>query len=178
MADMKTRLVAKVVTTVMLAIWAGLAPAHAGSSDFQVLARMLHFIEGVPDGERTVGVVIDPAVPGAVTAAEELKAAFGTGKTFENITLTAKAISPSEIGSVDIVFVPEGLSKHHAMISAEAQKKGALTITNDPACVESQDCVISVRRRARTEILWSRGAAQRASVGLGETLKALVEERP
>lgn len=178
MAELNIRLTIKVITGMALAIWAGFSPAHAGSKDFEVLARMLHFIEGVPEGSRVVGVVVDPAVPGAVTTADELKAEFGSGKTFEKVTLTAKAIAPTEIGSVDIVFVPEGLSQHHAMISAEAQKKGALTITNDPACVESQDCVISVRRRARTEILWSRGAAERASVGLGETLKALVDERP
>ena len=172
------RPVSQLVLSLGLAGSLGLNSAHAGYKDFDVLARMLHFIDGVPQGERTVGVIVDPSVPDSLTAGEELTDALNGGKSYKNHTLIARAITPSEIGSVDFVFIPEGMASYHKSVSDEAERTGKLTITNDPLCVERQQCVVSVRRRGRTEILWSRGAADRLSVGLGATLKALVDERP
>ena len=172
------RAVSQLIASLVLAGGFGMNSAHASYKDFDVLARMLHFIDGVPQGERSVGVVVDPSVPGSLLAAEELQDALDGGKSYKNHTLVARIISPSEIGSVDFVFVPEGMASYHKSVSVEAERTGKLTITNDPLCVERQQCVVSVRRRGRTEILWSRGAAERLSFGLGATLKALVDERP
>lgn len=152
--------------------------AHASSKELHVAARMLHFIDGLPAGDRVVGVVVDPSVPSTQAVADDIAEFLGAGKAYEKQTLKAQVVSPTDVANVDMVFIPEGLLAHHAAIGAVTKAQDIITITNDPVCVESRNCVMSVTVRGRTEILWSRGAAEETAVGLTGVLQSLVDERP
>jgi hypothetical protein len=152
---------ASAVVVTCLLLLSSDAPAYAmdqvSIGDVQASMRTLSFLESLPtQGPIGVGVVYSPELPGADVLAQATAQLIGSIHGPNSRPLQPVLISTNDLahfqGHLDVLFLVEGTCKHAALILDTIRHHRLVSISNDPACADSQCCVISVHDGQRVEI--------------------------
>jgi len=139
-----------------------LAP-HAQALDqvsidnLQAAVRTLNFLESIPaNGAIVVGVVYAPDVPGSEASAVETAKTIGlmhgpNSRAFRVIVLSRSDLEKFQ-GRLDVIFLAQGVSLHPERILAAMGRLHTVSISSDPACVDTRCCVLLVRTGQQVEI--------------------------
>ena len=169
-------MVLKLKAVVAATLLATTSLSHAQTKEIEVAARTFKFIEGVPSGSATLGIVTDGSGPSQAQA-DAIAGALAGGKAMGSVTLNPKVIGPDGVGGVDIVFVTDGMAGQHAAIGSAAKGAKRLAFSTDMACVEAGHCTMGVKAEPTVKIVVSRGAADASGLTLNQALKMMIEER-
>lgn len=135
------------------------APANSQISvdNLQAAVRTLNFLESLPkDGAIVVGVIYPSDIPGAQALALEIAKSLGAMRGPNSRTLQTVVLSASELerfqGRLDVIFLAQGVCKHPERILGAMGRLHLVSISDDPTCLDTQCCVLSVRAGEHTEI--------------------------
>jgi hypothetical protein len=146
------------------------APASASTpvtaEDLQATIRSLGFLETLPrGGSQVVGIVYDDAA-GSRDRANETAQTFNALPKPSALELRAEAISADKLGRTPgtppVIYLTSDLSADKT-VAALVQKLRLVSISNDPACLDTKSCVLMVRAGGSVEIVLDTALA--ASVG-------------
>jgi hypothetical protein len=151
-------------------------------ADLQAGARALGFLDSLPhDGIVAVGIVYAEAVPGskaqAQQTAERLRAVPGPNNArFQPVLVPVETLGRSS-ERLDVLYLMPGVSGFAAAIVETAQQRHLLTLSDDPACLESHDCVLMVRAERRVEIVLDIALADAVGVHFPSVFMMLVTRK-
>jgi hypothetical protein len=136
--------------------------------NLQAAVRTMNFLESLPkEGAIVVGVVYSSEIPGARALAGETAKSLGTMRGPNSRTLQTVVLSTSELerfqGRLDVIFLAQGVCKHPERILSAMGRLHPVSISDDPICLDTQCCVLSVRAGEHVEI--SLNTALAAAVG-------------
>jgi hypothetical protein len=118
----------------------GVAPAYAmdqvAIENIQAAMRTLSFLESLSkDGPIVVGVIYSSDLPDAQAP----------------LVLSTNALRQFP-GHLDVLWLTAGVCQHAALIADSIRLHHLVSISDDPQCVDTQCCVITVRTGQRVEI--------------------------
>jgi len=134
------------------------ASADVTDADLNAGARALSFLDTRPhDGTIAVGVVYSTAASDgkavAQRVADRLSDLSGPNTARFQPTLVPIETLSELPEHLDVLYVMPGLSDSAAAIIQVARQRHLLTISSDPACLETKFCVLMVRVERRVEIV-------------------------
>jgi hypothetical protein len=151
-------------------------------ADLQAGARALGFLDSLPhDGIVAVGIVYADAVPDGKTQAQQtadrLRMVPGPNNArFQPVLVPIEMLSRSS-ERLDVLYLMPGLSGFAATIVETARQRHLLTLSDDPACLESHDCVLMVRAERRVEIVLDIALADAVGVHFPSVFMMLVTRK-
>jgi hypothetical protein len=130
---------------------------QASIDNVQAAMRTLSFLQSLSkDGPIVVGVVYSSDTSNAQVAAEATAQLIGTLQGPNSRALQPQLISTSELsqfqGHLDVLFLMVGASNHSAVILDCVRRHHLVSLSDDPLCVKTQCCVITVGAGPRVEI--------------------------
>lgn len=144
-----------------------------------IATRVLSFVQPGPSGIVTAAIVFEPGNGASEAEANAIERAIGAGITAGRATIRVKRVPIGAIGALSgyrVAFVTAGLRSEHSTIAAAAARSSVLTISSDPACVQSGRCVVGVTSAPKTQITINRAAARATNVRFGSAFLMLVKE--
>jgi hypothetical protein len=136
--------------------------AHAAADQISVenlhaAMRTLNFLESLPkEGMIVVGVVYPADVPAAKQLASNAAKVIDTLPGPNSRTLQPMILSTTDLaqfsGHLDVIFLVVGASKHPELVLGALRRLHLVSISDDPACADTNCCVLMVRTIGRVEI--------------------------
>ncbi|MGB8840387.1 MAG: YfiR/HmsC family protein [Aliidongia sp.] len=151
-------------------------------ADLQAGARALGFLDSLPhDGIVAVGIVYADAVSEskaqAQQTADRLRMIPGPNNSrFVPVLIPVETLSRTS-ERVDVLYLMPGVSGSAATIAEVARQRHLLTLSDDPACVDSHDCVLMVRSDRRVEIVLDIALADAVGVHFPSVFMMLVTRK-
>jgi len=151
-------------------------------ADLQAAAGALGFLDSIPhDGAIVVAILYAPQSPDskaqALQAAGVLNTLPGPNKT----VFRTKIISMEELAQssdrLDAIFLLPGLSAEAAAIINAVRRRHLVSISNDPACLDANCCVLMVRASHGVEIVLHTGLAAAVGANFSTVFTMLVKRR-
>jgi hypothetical protein len=139
----------------------GVAPAYAmdqvAIENIQAAMRTLSFLESLSkDGPIVVGVIYSSDLPDAQALAEASARLIATTRGPNSRALQPLVLSTNALrqvpGHLDVLWLTAGVCQHAALIADSIRLHHLVSISDDPQCVDTQCCVITVRTGQRVEI--------------------------
>jgi hypothetical protein len=156
------------------------AQAVFTSKDAQVLGRTLAFAGDGMSGPAVVGIVFAPTDPASQREAELVWSVIGDGLPTGRVTLQARLVPLDQLASASglaALYVTPGLAEGMGAISAAAHRLHVPTISTDPACIQSDSCVVGFTSAPTVQITIDRVAADQAGVHFLQAFRMLVREK-
>ena len=172
--------------------WAGVAlllalplPAAAvevSPGDLQAVVRSLGFATSLPrNGTLTVAVVYSPDTPDAKAAAARIAAAFEQTPGPNGANFHAIPVSVAELAQgnarLDAVFIAPGAAGQGALIALSIRRRHLISISNDPACLDTNCCVLMVSVSSRVRIVLNTALADQAGAHFSPVFTMMVERK-
>jgi hypothetical protein len=144
--------------------------------DLQLIGQVLGFLEHPPTGTAEVGLLYAPT---ARAEAEQLAVRFGAGVQAGSVVLRPRLLPVAEIpaGAPRVLLLTGSVLPQAAAIAQAVAGRGIMTVTPDPALIDSGLAVLAVRSVPRVEILVSRAAAQSAGLSFAGAFRMMIQER-
>jgi hypothetical protein len=141
----------------------GVMPSAHGAADqisvenLQAAVRTLNFLESLPkEGIIVVGVVYPAEVPTAKSLAANTAKVITTLTGPNSRTLQPIILSTTDLaqfnGHLNVIFLVAGSSKHPELVLGALRRLHLVSISDDPACVDTNCCVLMIRTVGRVEI--------------------------
>ncbi len=151
------------------------------AKEMQVVGKATSFATTIDKSAPVkVGIVYDAANAASKADFDAVMGIIGSGLKAGKVTLVAEPIAAGEIsakaGSVQVLFVTEGMSSAYADVSAAAKANKLLSISTDMACVESGNCLVGVDVGAGVKVLLNRAAVDAVGVEFDSAFKFMVKE--
>lgn len=155
--------------------------AATSAKEMQVVGKATSFATTIDKSAPVkVGIVYDAANAASKADFDAVMGIIGSGLKAGKVTLVAEPIAAGEIsakaGSVQVLFVTEGMSSAYADVSAAAKANKLLSISTDMACVESGNCLVGVDVGAGVKVLLNRAAVDAVGVEFDSAFKFMVKE--
>jgi YfiR/HmsC-like len=125
--------------------------------NLQAAMRTLSFLESLPkEGAIVVGVVYPSGTPATRVLATETAKVIGTMRGPNTRMLQPLVFSTNDLGKfdghLDVLFLVMGASKDAQAILNVMLSHRLVSISDDPACVDTKSCVLMVRTGQRVEV--------------------------
>ncbi len=167
---------------VLLAL--GVLPVQAAEAEFsvkdaQVLGRTLGYVGDGVTGAVVVGVAVSPADPNSQREAERIRTIIGTGLPTGRVRLQARLVPVDQLvraTGFDAFYITQSPGANMDAVFSAAQRLHVPTISTDPQCLRSGDCVVGFTSEPKVEIVIDRAAAERAGVRFMQAFRMLVKE--
>ncbi len=170
----------RALIAVLLCAWAAFsetASAEVTTTDLQVAARALSFMEKPFAGVVRVGILYAPDSPRSVREAETLRKLLGEGMKIGKFELQPALVKIGDLAAanVDMFFLTEFVS------AADASGAGIVAlkrpcVTTDFAQVESGACLMGVRSAPKVQIVINRAAAKDSGVAFATVFRVMITE--
>jgi hypothetical protein len=161
-------------------------PAHAlaavSSDDLRAIARSLGFLDSLPrEGAIVVGVVYAPGgEAGAARTADMLNSIDGPNST----TFKARSIPVGALALTgdhfDVLLIDDGAGSDPAVAKAigdAVRKRRIVSISSDPACLETKCCVLMVHSDRKVEIVLDTALADAAGAHFSPVFAMMVKRK-
>jgi hypothetical protein len=151
------------LTLLLVVMLFGVVPsAHAAADqvsveNLQASVRTLNFLESLSkEGIIVVGVVYPADVPTAKSLAVNTAKVISTLAGPNSRTLQPTILSTTDLaqfnGHLDVIFLVAGACKHPELVLGALRRLHLVSISDDPACVDTNCCVLMVHTVGRVEI--------------------------
>lgn len=126
--------------------------------DLQAAVRSLGFLENLPhDGRVVIGVIYDAGLPSGRTQAEGTAARLGAmpgpySATLRTVVIATDALNPFQ-GRLDALFLMPGASRRSDELLPVVLARHLVSVSDDPACLDHDCCVLMVQAGPRVEIV-------------------------
>ena len=150
--------------------------ADVSEKDFRVLTRALSFIHSIPPGETEIAILYNPNNSESKAEALQLEKHLKNKVSVGKITLSGKRYPISQIPSLNnkkVVYLTQGTEKN----SARILKSGTITISNNLACTENNQCVLAAKTDPKVQIHVSREAAAISQTRFDSTFRMMITEK-
>jgi ABC-type uncharacterized transport system substrate-binding protein len=151
--------------------------AAVTSTDVQIAARALSFMEKPFAGAVRVGILYAPSSPESVREAESLRDLLGAGMKIGKLELKPTLVKTSDAATanVDMYFLTEYVAAADASAAGIADSKRPC-VTTDFAQVYSGACLMGVRSAPKVQILVNRDAAKDSGVEFATVFRVMITE--
>ncbi|KQN21919.1 hypothetical protein ASE89_02900 [Sphingomonas sp. Leaf30] len=157
----------------------GSATPLSAELNVPIAARVVSFLQPGPAGTVAAAIVFEPGNAASEAEAAAIERAIGSGLAAGRSAIRARRVPVGAIGSLAgfrLAFVTTGLRAEHAGIAAAAARSSVLTISSDPACVQTARCVVGITSGPKTQITVNRAAARAANIRFGSAFLMLIKE--
>lgn len=151
----------------------------AAELNVPVAARVVSFLQPSPTGAVPAAILFDPGNAASEAEAIAIERSIGSGMAAGRAAIRARRVPIDSLGNLSgyrVAFVTVGLRPEQGGIAAAAAKSSVLTISSDPACVQSARCVVGITASPKAQITVSRVAARAANIRFGSAFLMLVKE--
>ena len=127
-----------------------LAAGEVSRADLQAAAHALGFLDSLPqDGAIDIGVLYAAQSVESKAAAAQIAGLFNALPGPNKSAFHAKIVAADNLAQsgdrLDAVYIAPGLSGSAATIADALRHRHIVSISNDPACLDSNCCVLMVR---------------------------------
>ena len=152
------------------------------TADLQAAARALGFLETLPhDGIVVIGIVYSAGVPGqrvlAAQVAERLNVIPGPNAANFRAQIIALDDLASFANRLDGLFLLPGALAEKTVITEVLLRRHLVSISNDPACVDANCCVLMIRSGSTVEIVLNTQLANAAGLHFSSVFTMMVKRR-
>jgi hypothetical protein len=144
--------------------------AEVSAKDMDVIAKAIEFISNGPSGDVKVDIIYDPGNAGSVADANAAATLLGSGVSSGKLKLTGKKAESSS--GAKVAYIAKGAEAKAPALNA----KGIITVSADPECARSGQCVLSVTSSPKVEIHVSSAASKSAGVEFGSAFRMMITE--
>jgi hypothetical protein len=174
--------VAGAVLTLSVMLGTAQASDEIPTDDLQAATRSIGFLDSIPhDGTIFIGVVYDPAAPGGKEAAEaatkDLTAIAGPKSAVIRSVAMSVANLAHTADRLDAVFLMPGSASASGAIADAIRQRHVVSISDDPACLEANCCVLMVRSGQRIEIVLDTGLADAVGAHFSTVFTMMVKRK-
>jgi len=161
-------------------------PANAFSdtspADLQAIARSLGFLDSLPrEGTITVGIVYAPGEEAiAARTAEMLNALQGPNSTTFKTQAIAVATLAQLQDHLDLLLIADGACTDPAVAKAiidVVRRRRVVSISSDPACLETKCCVLMVHSNGKVDIVLDTALADAAGAHFSPVFAMMVKRK-
>jgi len=151
-------------------------------ADVQAAVRTLGFLDSLQ--HRTsiaVGVVYRAGDAESKTLAQRTAAILAATKAPNGSSIDTSVLAVNELEQTgrrfDVVFLVLGVAENGRPVAEFVRRQHVLSISNDPACLMMQCCVLMVRAGARTEIVLDTALAEATGSTFSSVFMMMVKRR-
>jgi hypothetical protein len=144
--------------------------AEVSAKDMDVIAKAIEFISNGPSGDVKVDIIYDSSNPASVADANAAAAMLASGVSSGKVKLTGKKVEGPSGGKV--AYIAKGAESKASALNA----KKVITVSADPECARSGQCVLGVTSSPKVEIHVSSAAAKSAGVEFGSAFRMMITE--
>ena len=158
------------------------ALSEVSSADLQAVARSLGFLDSLPrEGTITVGIVYAPGEEAsAARTAEMLNALQGPNSTtFKALTIAVGALAQVQ-DRLDVLFIADGACADPAVAKSiidVVRRRRVVSISSDPACLETKCCVLMVHSNGKVDIVLDTALADAAGAHFSPVFAMMVKRK-
>ncbi len=154
------------------------ASADVTTTDLQVMARALSFMERPPSGTINIGIVHVPSNPASLRQAQAIQSTLGSGMRVGNLNMRPVLVPLDTAGNagVDLFLLTEHLGPAATPLADIAASRRMPCVTVDLDQVREGACIVGIRSRPRVEILVNRAAATNSGVAFATAFRMMVTE--
>lgn len=183
--SLRIRVVPAMVAAVLGMLWItpwAYAADEVSVSDLEVVARSLGFLERPQrDDGIAVAIVYAPDQPAAAVQAQEAAARLGAipgpnGARFRPMVISTDALDQIQDG-LDVIFLMPGAAKYPDAILGAMRHRHLASISNDPACLDENCCVLFVRTGHRVEIVLDAALAKTVDARFSAVFTIMVKRK-
>jgi hypothetical protein len=178
------RLFRSIAVALLLLSTVGLAQAASDISmdDLQAATRTLGFLDSLPfDGTIVVGLVFSSNVPESKAAATEVAGWLAANPGREKFVFRPKLVSVGALvqgnDRLDAIFLMPGLTIDAATIAEAIRRRHLVSISTDPACLETSCCVLMVRADHGVEIVLDTAMAEAVGARFSTVFTMVVKRK-
>jgi hypothetical protein len=184
------------VTRYFCSVWRVIAAAFAGavltasavsaadvpSADLQAAIRTLQFIDTLQHRSPiTIGVVYRSGDAESKAAAQRAATALSGMRGPNAAPIAASAVSLEELGQgqhrPDILYAIPGLAEGGRTLGEFVRRQHVISISNDPACLGMQGCVLLVRGGRGVDIILDSNLAEAAGSRFAAVFTMMVKRK-
>jgi hypothetical protein len=156
--------------------------AQVSPDNIQAAMRTLNFLESLPtEAPIVVGVIYAADISGSRVAASETANAIGAMRGPNSRALQPIVLSINELdrfqGRLDVIFLGSGVSVHPERILEAMERLHAVSISADPACMDTHCCVLLVRTGQQVEISLNTSLASAVGARFSLVFSMVVKRR-
>ena len=150
--------------------------------DLQATTRALGFLDSLPnDGTIVVGLVFSSNLPESKAAATEvagwLTANMGRDKSIFRPKLVSVDALVQGNDRLDAIFLMPGLTSDAATIAEAMRRRHLVSISTDPACLETSCCVLMVHADHGVEIVLDMAVAEAVGARFSTVFTMMVKRK-
>ena len=151
-------------------------------ADLQAAARALGFLDSLPrDGTIVVGIVYAPRSSESKARAGQIAVWLNTFPGPNKSVFRTKIISIADLAQsgdrLDAIFLLPGLAGDAAQIVDVTRRRHLVSISNDPACLEANFCVLMVRADPSVEIVLHTAMAEAVGASFSSVFTMMVKRK-
>jgi hypothetical protein len=152
--------------------------ADVTTTDLQVIARALSFMERPLSGSVNVGIVHVPGNPASLRQAQAIQSTMGRGLRVGNLVMQPVLVplDNAATANVDLFLLAEHVGPAAKGLSEIAANRRVPCVTLDIAQVRDSSCAVGVRSRPRVEIIVNRAAASNSGVSFATAFRMMITE--
>ena len=161
---------------------AATAADGVSTADLQAAARALGFLETLPDdGIVVIGIIYSAEVPYqkilAAKVAERLNVIPGPNSAHFRTEIIALDDLTSFANRLDGIFLLPGVLAEKTAITEVLRPRHLVSISNDPAYVDANCCVLMIRSGRRVEIILNTQLANAAGLHFSSVFTMMVKRK-
>jgi hypothetical protein len=162
----------------MLSVTALPVKADVTTTDLQVIARALSFVERPLSGTVNVGIVHIPGNPASLREARAIQTAMGRSLRVGNLTMQPVLVPLENAASanVDLFLLSDHAGPAAKVLPEIAESRRMPCVTLDIVQVRDGTCAIGIRSRPRVEIFVNRAAATSSGVTFATAFRMMITE--
>jgi hypothetical protein len=158
------------------------AAADVSIADLQAATRALGFLNSLPyDDTIVVGLVFSPNVPDSRAAAIKVAALLSANPGWDKSAVHPKLVSIDALAQgnerLDAIFLMPGLTGDAATISEAIRRRHLVSISSDPACIETSCCVLMVHADHGVEIVLNTAMADAVGARFSTIFTMMVKRK-
>ena len=182
---MQTTSSSRLAAALALSLAAGL-PAHAADdvslADLKAATRSLGFLQNPPHADGFVlGIVYAPGTANGKSLAQQTADRIRGLPGPNDKGLKAEPIAVGDLAAhtdrLDVLYLVSGTAGNAAAIVDLARRRHLLVVSNDPACLEQNCCMLMVRDTGRVEIVLDSALAQSAGIAFSSVFAMMVKHK-
>ena len=176
------RIAAAAATCVALALSQSARAADVSLADLQAATRTLGFVDTLQSRSTiSIGVVYGAAVRDGKNSAAQTAGALAAMRGPGSSVIRANAVSVDELAQnaqhFDVLYVMPGLATNGAQIADAVRRQHVVSISSDPACLDTKYCVLMVRAGAGVDIVLDTALSAAAGVQFSSVFTMMVKRK-
>jgi hypothetical protein len=161
------------------------APVHAmevAPADVQAAVRTLGFLDSLQrHASIAMGVVYRAGDAESKALARRTAAVLAATKAPNGSSIDTNVVAVNELELAgrrfDVIFLVLGIAEDSRPVAEFVRRQHVLSISNDPACLTSECCVLMVHAGARTEIVLNTSLAEATGATFSSVFMMMVKRR-